>query len=246
MASRSEIVLASLLLFLSCLAETSDANGVVLFSSLPNTLEMIVSPHKPEQVMKPAEGSWTFGGTLKAGEDKLSISWRLNQSFSAGTTDSGYKTIKVKLCYAPVSQVDRGWRKTVDNLAKDKTCQFKIETRPYKHVCDSFYTQCTHRLVLPCGLEGGSASKWKYIDWTIKRDVPSASYFVRAYAYDGAGVAVAYGQSTGPKKNYNIFEVQGITGRHKTLDVVSICFSAFSVLSLVGFFVVEKTRAKPT
>ncbi|XP_062029678.1 high-affinity nitrate transporter 3.2-like [Rosa rugosa] len=224
MASRSEIVLASLLLFLSCLAETSDANGVVLFSSLPNTLEMIVSPHKPEQVMKPAEGSWTFGGTLKAGEDKLSISWRLNQSFSAGTTDSGYKTIKVKLCYAPVSQVDRGWRKTVDNLAKDKTCQFKIETRPYKH----------------------GSSKWKYIDWTIKHDVPSASYFVRAYAYDGAGVAVAYGQSTGPKKNYNIFEVQGITGRHKTLDVVSICFSAFSVLSLVGFFVVEKTRAKPT
>ena len=65
-----------------------------------------------------------------------------------------------------------------------------------------------------------------------------------AYVYDGAGVAVAYGQSTNAKKDLNIFDVQGITGRHKTPDVVSICFSVFSVLSLVGFFVIEKTRAK--
>ncbi|KAM5571894.1 high-affinity nitrate transporter 3.2-like [Rosa sericea] len=207
MASRSEIVLASLLLFLSCLAETSYANGVVLFSSLPNTLEMIVSPHKPEQVMKPAEGSWTFGETLKAGDR------RQTQHFMGSKPECLSRNHRLGI-------QDR----QVDNLHKDKTCQFKIETRPYKH----------------------GSSKWKYIDWTIERDVPSASYFVRAYAYDGAGVAVAYGQSTGPKKDYNIFEVQGVTGRHKTLDVVSICFSAFSILSLVGFFVAEKTRAKPT
>ena len=54
-------------------------------------------------------------------------------------------------------------------------------------------------------------------------------------AFDSAGVVVAYYRSTGLKKDYNIFEVQGITGRHKTLVVVSICLSAFSVFALVGF-----------
>ncbi|CAL5373614.1 unnamed protein product [Camellia sinensis] len=36
----------------------------------------------------------------------------------------------VKLCYAPINQVDRAWRKTVDNLMKDKTCQFKVVVQP--------------------------------------------------------------------------------------------------------------------
>ncbi|PRQ17197.1 putative high-affinity nitrate transporter [Rosa chinensis] len=202
MASRAGILLASVLL-LSCLAETSYG---VLFSTLKQSL-IVTASH--------VEANGTL---LKAGEDKISVTWGLNQSLPAGT-DSAYKTVTVKLCYAPVSQVDRAWRKTVDNLVKDKTCQHKIVARPYNASMQTF-------------------------EWTVERDVPTAKYFVRAYAYDAVEVAVAYGQNTGPKKDSNLFEVQSITGRHVTLDIVSVCFSAFSVLALAGFFIAEKTRAK--
>ena len=48
------------------------------------------------------------------GIDEVVISRSLNQSLSA--VDSQYKNVKVKLCFAPVCQVDRGWRKTNDDL----------------------------------------------------------------------------------------------------------------------------------
>ncbi|XP_035542858.1 high-affinity nitrate transporter 3.1-like, partial [Juglans regia] len=137
----------------------------------------------------------------------------------AAGTDSAYKTIKVKLCYSPVSQVDRAWRKTVDNLAKDKTCQFKIVSRPYDKRNQTF-------------------------EWMVERDVPSGTYFIRAYAYNSDDVEVAYGQTTDAKKTTNLFDVQAITGRHASLDIASVCFSAFAVLSLLGFFIAEKRRAK--
>ena len=91
-----------------------------------------------------------------AGIDEVVISWSLNQSLSA--VDSQYKNVKVKLCFAPVSQVDRGWRKTNDDLKKDKTCQFDIIEQPYN-----------------------SNSKNNTVSWTAERDVPKGKYFVRAY-----------------------------------------------------------------
>ncbi|KAM1080678.1 hypothetical protein ACFX1X_015566 [Malus domestica] len=196
------ILLASLLV-LSCLSQTS--YGIVLFSSLKDSL-FVTASHAENQV-------------LKAGIDKLTVSWGLNQSSEAGT-DSTFKTIKVKLCYAPVSQVDRGWRKTVDNLAKDKTCLFKI--------VESSYTSKSNDSV----------------EWTIERDLPGATYFVRAYAFNAAGQEVAYGQTTNAKKTANLFVVEGISGRHMSLDIASVVFSVFSVLSLAGFFIAEKRRAK--
>ncbi|CAN6713775.1 unnamed protein product [Malus baccata var. baccata] len=197
------ILLASLLV-LSCFSQTS--YGIVLFSSLKDSL-LVTASHTENQV-------------LKAGIDKLTVSWGLNQSYEAGT-DSTFKTIKVNLCFAQVSQVDRGWRKTVDNLAKDKTCLVKIVERPYtsNKSNDSF-------------------------DWIIERDVPGATYFVRAYAFNAAGQQVAYGQTTDAKKTANLFVVEGITGRHLSLDITSVAFSAFSVLSLACFFIAEKRRAK--
>ncbi|KAF5476700.1 hypothetical protein F2P56_003413 [Juglans regia] len=204
MAAERAVLLASLLLF-CCLAATS--HGIVLLTSLPRTLEVTASSKQ--------------GQVLEVGVDKMTVTWRLNQSLAAGT-DSTYKTIKVKLCYAPVSQVDRAWRKTVDNLAKDKTCQFKIVSRPY---------DASNRTV-------------QRFEWTIERDVPTATYFVRAIAYNSDDVEVGYGQTTDAKKTTNLFEVQSITGRHVSLDIASVCFSAFSVLSLLGFFVAEKRKTK--
>ncbi|XP_059655120.1 high-affinity nitrate transporter 3.1-like [Cornus florida] len=191
-----------MVLVLVCLAEA--CYGIITFSSLQRTLMVTASP-SPGQV-------------LKAGEDLITVTWSYNQSFPAGT-DSAYKTVKVKLCYAPISQVDRAWRKTVDNLAKDKTCQFKIIDKPYDPSNNSF-------------------------TWTVEKDVPTAIYFIRAYALNSEGHEAAYGQTTSADKTANLFEIQSISGRHMSLDIASACFSAFSVVSLFGFFFLEKRKAK--
>lgn len=155
---------------------------------------------------------------LIPGEDKISGTWALNKSLPAGT-DSSYKTIKFMLCYAPISQQDRAWRKTKDELDRDKTCQHKIISTPY----DAFN---------------------KTFEVLVERDVPQATYFVRAYALDSNDKEVAYGQTTNANKSTNLFEVHAISGRHVTLDIVSICFSAFSVVSLFVFFYFEKRKGK--
>ncbi|CAI9754653.1 unnamed protein product [Fraxinus pennsylvanica] len=146
MAALEGFLVASLLL--SCLASTSYG---ATFSSLQKTIVVSASHQQ--------------GKVLKAGEDEITVTWSYNNSFPAGT-DSAYKTVKLKLCYAPVSQQDRAWRKTEDDLEKDKTCQHNIVSRPY------------------------SPSK-SNITWTVKRDVPTATYFVRAYAYNSADEEVA-------------------------------------------------------
>ncbi|KAJ6418178.1 hypothetical protein OIU84_001548 [Salix udensis] len=202
MAAR-DLLLASLVLSCSLLP----CYGDVLFSSLQRTFVVTASP-APGQV-------------LKGGVDKITVIWGLNQTLAAGT-DSAYKTVKVKLCYAPVSQADRGWRKTKDIMKKDKTCPYKIVARPYS-----------------------SANKTSQsVEWTVKRDVPTATYFVRVYAFDADENEVAYGQTTDAHKTTTLFQVEAISGRHKTMDVCSVCFSAFSVLSLAGFFYIEKRKGK--
>ncbi|KAI7754807.1 hypothetical protein M8C21_018806 [Ambrosia artemisiifolia] len=128
MEGRARILVVSLLL--SCFAVTSYA---VYFSSLKETLVVTASPIK--------------GQVLKAGEDKITVTWRFNQTYSAGT-DSDYKTVKV-----------------------------------------------------------------------------------------------AYGQTTDAHKSTNLFDIQAITGRHVSLDIASACFSAFSIVSLAGFFYMEKRKA---
>jgi hypothetical protein len=200
MAVRGFLVASFLL---SCLVETCYG---VTFSSLQSTLVVTASP--------------TPGQVFEAGQDQITVTWSYNQTYPSGA-DSTYKTIKIKLCYAPISQVDRSWRKTVDNLNMDKTCQFNIISKPYN-----------------------STSGNNSFTWTIGKDIPTATYFVRAYAYTADGIEAAYGQSTNAQKTTNLFEVKGISGRHVSLDVASICFSAFSILALFGFFYVEKRKVK--
>ncbi|KAL8140805.1 hypothetical protein V2J09_006826 [Rumex salicifolius] len=158
------------------------------------------------------------GKALTAGVDTVTVTWGLSPNVTSGT--DAYKTVKVKLCYAPISQVDRPWRKTnVANIAKDKTCQFTMFTKPF------------------------NASSTTEV-YTIKKDIPGATYFVRAYVYDSSGMELAYGQTTNADKKDNLFTVVGITGRTTSIDVASGVFSAFSILSLVYFFYVEKMKAK--
>ncbi|KAL0441080.1 UNVERIFIED_CONTAM: High-affinity nitrate transporter 3.1 [Sesamum radiatum] len=193
--------LAASALLLSCLTATSYA---VTFSSLPRTLVLSASTKQ--------------GHVLRAGEDNITLAWSFNTSLPVGT-DSGYKTVKLKLCYAPISQKDRAWRKTVDDLAKDKTCQHKIASQAYSSSSSTF-------------------------TWTLQKDMPPGTYFVRAYVHNSADEVVAYGQTTDAHKATNLFDIQAISGRHVSLDIAAVCFSAFSVVSLFGFFFLEKRKSK--
>ncbi|OAY78305.1 High-affinity nitrate transporter-activating protein 2.1 [Ananas comosus] len=179
----------------------------VLFSSLPKTLIVTASP-KP-------------GDVLHAGEDTITVTWLLDRTAVPAGGDAAYEKVKVLLCYAPVSQKDRGWRKTDDLLKKDKTCQFTVVEQPY-----------------------GGATAIANVTYTVKRDVPTATYFVRAYALDGSDTQVAYGQTTDAKKTANLFDIVAITGRHASLDIAAGCFSAFSIAALIFFFFIEKRKVK--
>ncbi|KAI5665099.1 hypothetical protein M9H77_24422 [Catharanthus roseus] len=117
--------------------------------------------------------------------------------------------------YAPIIQVDRAQRKIVDSLEMDKICQFKIVPKPYSPSNNSF-------------------------TWTMPRHIPTATCFVNVYAYNSANEEVAFGQSTDAHKIINLFEIQAISGLHTSIDIATTYFSAFSIVSLFGFFYLEK------
>jgi hypothetical protein len=71
-----------------------------------------------------------------------------------------------------------------------------------------------------------------------------AQSLIRAYAYNADENEVAYGQTTDAHKTTNMFQVESITGRHMAMDICSICFSVFSVVSLFIFFYIEKRKSK--
>uniref|UniRef100_A0A0D9VHT7 High-affinity nitrate transporter n=1 Tax=Leersia perrieri TaxID=77586 RepID=A0A0D9VHT7_9ORYZ len=175
------------------------AKTQVFLSKLPKSLVVSVSPK--------------HGDVLHAGDDKLTVTWSPNAT--AGS-DAAFKSVKVKLCYAPASRTDRGWRKANDDLHKDKACQFKVTVQPY------------------AAGAGGNGT----FDYVVARDIPTASYFVRAYAVDESGTEVAYGQSSPDAA----FDVAGITGIHTSLKVAAGVFSTFSIAALAFFFVVEKRK----
>ncbi|KAJ1254241.1 hypothetical protein BS78_K100100 [Paspalum vaginatum] len=111
---RRGVALALLLLLGACL--TSPAAAAVHLSTLPKALAVTASPRR--------------GQVLHSGVDSLTVTWSLNTSEPAGA-DAAYKDVKVSLCFAPESQKDRGWRKSDDDLSKDKACQFKVTQQAY-------------------------------------------------------------------------------------------------------------------
>lgn len=207
MVSAREFVLRYIVV-ISCLV--ASANAGVQFSSLPRSLAVTVTiissaPAAPNVAM--------------AGRDQLVVSWWVNKSSSPAVSE--YKNVEVKLCFAPVSQVDRRWRKSNNDLKKDKTCQFDMSEQPYN-----------------------SNIKNNTITWTVKRDVPKGTYFVRAYALNASGSEVAYGQSSNKNKTSDLFMVDPISGRHASLDLASVVCAAFSIVSLFAFFILEKWSAQ--
>ncbi|KAL2932740.1 High-affinity nitrate transporter 3.1 [Bienertia sinuspersici] len=174
--------------------------GAGSFAELAHTLSVSASP--------------TGKVYLTAGEDEITVTWGLN---STTTDTTAYKKIEVELCYLAESQKDRPWRRTEDDLDRDKTCQFLVAAKDFK-----------------------SSSK-DSATYTVKKDVPSAHFFIRAYVLDPKGKKIAYGQTNGLD-----IKVKGISGRSASIDIAASIFSAFSVLSLVFFYFNEKRIAKQT
>ncbi|CAN7109717.1 high-affinity nitrate transporter 3.2 isoform X2 [Brassica rapa] len=195
----------SFLIFSSSIESNHGATEVSLFTNLENSLEVTAKPLRD-------------GVVLEAGKDMVRITWMLKSSGKVDG-DTAFKTVEVKLCYAPISQVDRPWRKTHNELSRDRSCPHKIVSKPYDKIPQS-------------------------LNWTIDRETPTGTYFVRAYGTDVNGQEVAYGQSSDAEKTTNLFSVEGISGRHTSLDIASICFSVFSFGSLLVFLVKEKRKAK--
>ena len=133
------------------------------------------------------------------------MTWALNATGPAGDA-AAYKSVKVSLCYAPASQKEREWRKTHDDLKKDKTCQFKVAQQPY----------------------AGAGGR---VEYRVALDIPTATYYVRAYALDASGTQVAAA-----------FNVVSITGVTTSIKVAAGVFSTFSVVSLAFFFFIEKRK----
>ncbi|KAM3231306.1 hypothetical protein ACQJBY_061460 [Aegilops geniculata] len=195
--ARSELVMALLVAVLAagCCAS---AGAVAYLSKLPVALDVTASP-SPGQV-------------LHAGEDVITVTWALNATRPAGD-DAAYKNVKVSLCYAPASQKEREWRKTHDDLKKDKTCQFKVAQQPY----------------------AGAGGR---VEYRVALDIPTATYYVRAYVLDASGAQVAYGQ-TAPAAAFNVVSITGVT---TSIKVAAGVFSTFSVVSLAFFFFIEKRK----
>ncbi|XP_020166199.1 probable high-affinity nitrate transporter-activating protein 2.2 [Aegilops tauschii subsp. strangulata] len=118
-----------------------------------------------------------------------------------------YSNSKSNQNYAPLSQREHESRKTHENLDKDKTCQYKVTEQPYT----------------------GAGGK---VEYRVALDIPTATYYVRAYALDASGTQVAYGQTL-RTATFNIVSIRGI---NTSIKVASGVFSTFSAVSLVFFF----------
>ncbi|XP_076901964.1 high-affinity nitrate transporter 3.1-like [Bidens hawaiensis] len=143
--------------------------------------------------------SATPGKVLKAGVDTLTITWAYNTNLTV--SDANYTTIEAKLCYAPLSQTGRDDRKTDDNLDFDKTCPFDITNGTYKRA--------------------------NTFTWTIPKDTPSATYFVRVYVINAKNHEIAYGQTTNDQKTTNLFQVDGVVSEQKGSGAWSVIGNSF-------------------
>ncbi|KAL2631786.1 hypothetical protein R1flu_016472 [Riccia fluitans] len=188
------------------------AEGGVLLSSLQRSL--VLDSQIQNQLPQPGIAM------AKAGDDHLVIRWSLNTTLqqTQADVDAIYNKVNLKLCYTPVSQTNRGWRKTNDNLTKDKSCGKAIVTQKYVDAA-------------------GNSTVWR-----IPKDVPGAVYFVRAYVLNANGTQIAYGQTTNANRTTNLIAIEPISGRHASIDVAAAIFSAFSIGSLLFFLVLESMK----
>ncbi|KAL2631646.1 hypothetical protein R1flu_016332 [Riccia fluitans] len=189
-------LMATVITLIAVAAPVRNVEDGVLFSNLSRTL--IVKARIRSQNVS--------AGVATVGEDTLAVEWSLDPSMPSNV-DEEYADVELKLCFAPVSQIDRDWRRTFDDLDKDKTCFKEIATQRYTNAGNS-------------------------VVWRVPKNIPGAYYFVRAYALSVMGVEVGYGQSTDDSRDSNLIKIIPITGTHAAMDIAGTVFSLLSVVSL--------------
>lgn len=215
MASCNLIAALSLLLVLPLVS--AGVKPGVIFGTLSKTLVVNASINgQPISVDGTSE--------MKYGLDNLTITWALNSSFAG--KDADYKQVFFKLCFGAKSAIDRPWRKNNVDLRKSKTCKYSIKRFTYN--------------------ASGGSLVYRAVD-----TIPDASYFVRAFVLNTtdreagpADHAVAFGQTTDVNRTKSLFHVIGFSGRNKGITIFTICFSVVSYATLIGYFLVERSRKK--
>eukprot|EP00271_Cylindrocystis_brebissonii_P007370 TRINITY_DN20771_c0_g1_i1.p1 TRINITY_DN20771_c0_g1~~TRINITY_DN20771_c0_g1_i1.p1 ORF type:complete len:226 (+),score=24.81 TRINITY_DN20771_c0_g1_i1:189-866(+) len=164
--------------------------------------------------------------SIKYKENFLTISWKLNASFIG--KDSAYKQVLLKFCYGQASAMNRKWRKNDADLSKSKTCHTVIKRFPYLN-----------------GSVGNSTV------WYPPDDVPTAYWFVRAFALNSSSKtagpgdsAVAIGSSTNMNRTSSLIHYTAYSGRSTGIVIGLICFSLMSYILLFSFFFVERVLTK--
>eukprot|EP00850_Spirogloea_muscicola_P021413 SM000247S08302 [mRNA] locus=s247:130667:131819:- [translate_table: standard] len=194
------------------------------------------TPRATQSVLIGGEAHWGTPGrpvtnnsrtnVAKYGEDTIDVAWQLNSSFAGTGADAGYKQILIKLCYGAPSRINRAWRKFNDDLSKSKACKWTLKRQPYS--------------------AAGNSSVY-----VIPKNQPKAEYFVRVFALNStsklatqAQYAVAFGQNTDKNQTANLLWVVPYTGRHASLDIAMGVISAFSIIALTSYLVLERVLTK--
>merc|ERR1712100_415851 len=117
--------------------------------------------------------------------------------------------VQVKACFSKHSTKDRKWRKTKDEIGKDKQC--------FKKLIEEVHYPAP----------GSTTAQVDEYTWTIADTIPKATYFFRVFAYDAEGNGIGY------------WKVKGYDGLTSGVVTGVVILSITSWVLLISYFVYE-------
>jgi len=144
--------------------------------------------------------------------------------------------VQVKACFSKHSTKDRKWRKTKDEIGKDKQC--------FKKLIEEVHYPAP----------GSTTAQVESYTWTIADTIPKATYFFRVFAYDAEGNTIGYGDSNeldeepfthenllvGPDSSgIGYWKVKGYDGLTSGVVTGVVILSITSWVLLISYFVYE-------
>ncbi|GHP07127.1 high affinity nitrate transporter [Pycnococcus provasolii] len=202
------------LLLLLALTSTMHAHAATLYADIPGVID-VATPSVDQTTTAPFS-EIQAGAPSEAGNVTIAL------STEEDTAD--WSTVTLRLCYAPISQVDRKWRSTKDNVQGNTQCKQpglkKIATIPW---------------------ESGTNT----LEYTFQpsQNVAEAIYFIEALVQNANETYVAKGFS-GEKA---FFQVIGWEAVDAGLITAAAVLSALSWASLGIYFIKDYLfTKKPT
>lgn len=200
-------------LALLLLAAATQAEAQTLYADIPGTID--VTTPAMDMTKEPPYSEVQAGTPDEAGSVAIEL--------STAEDTSSWATVTLRLCYAPVSQVNRKWRKAKPTVEGNNACKQpglkKIATIPW---------------------EAGTTT----LEYTFQPDpnVAAAVYFVEALAQDAEGAYLAKGSTgeTGP-----FFQVLAWAAVDTGLIAAASVLSVLSWTSFIAYFVKDFVFTKP-